>query len=113
MLGSGAMVNDMLAGHTARFVVTNLPAVARVLRNLPEFSRGRPLVDAEEFVWLVPQTRRGTMLREPVATVRLSGQTLLVECRTRHALRAMEVLLESLAGSYLERLAETSNVASA
>ncbi|MCW8131320.1 MAG: hypothetical protein KIS92_13305 [Planctomycetota bacterium] len=93
--------------YRARYAVTNVPAVARTLRNLPEFTRGRPMVDAEEFIWIVPQARHGRTVNEPVATVRLSGCDLLVECRSRHAMRAMRVLIESLVGYHVERAQDT------
>jgi hypothetical protein len=94
----------------SKYVVTNLPAVTRTLRNLPEFSRGQSSSSAEEFIWMVPQTRGGATVQEAVATVRLEDGFLFVECRSRHALRAMRVLLDSLVGVHIERTTSETQV---
>jgi len=96
------MLEAPAAPHTAQYAVKDQSALTRALRNLPEFTRGKPRVDAEEFVWVVPQNRRGLVVHEPVATVRVGSGTLTVECHSRHALRAMLVLIESLVGAHLE-----------
>ena len=95
---------------STKYAVTNMPAVARTLRNLPEFSRGRPMTDAEEFIWIVPQSRGGLTVPEAVATVRLESGFMFVECRSRHALRAMRVLIESLVGYHVERTTSDTQV---
>lgn len=109
-MGSLAMVDIESILFRARYAVSNVPAVARTLRNLPEFTRGRPMVDAEEFIWIVPHARHGRTVNEPVATVRLSGTDLQIECRSKHALRAMRVLIESLVGYHVERIQDTQDL---
>ncbi|MCZ7647349.1 MAG: hypothetical protein M5U26_19175 [Planctomycetota bacterium] len=80
------------------YAVQNIPAVSRVLRGMPEFARGVWRGGLEEFIWMVPQ---GGGVSQPVATVRLSDGNLRLECQSRHALRAMQVLIDSLVGAHL------------
>lgn len=96
-----AMVDLAPAPFTVCYEVRNIPAVSRVLRGLPEFARGAFRPDLEEFVWRVPQGDATRMNFESVATVRLGGNKLQIECRSRHVLSAMQVLVDSLVGPHL------------
>ena len=95
------MVDVAPVVFAASYDVKNLPAVARLLRGFPEFLRGTSQRDAEEYVWMAPQRDGYSQRAMPVATVRLSGQTLRIECPKRHALRAMQVLMDSLMGAQI------------
>ena len=91
----------MLAPFSAVYNVQNLPAVSRSLRGLPEFSRGTHRPDGEEYIWRVPNTALGPRHTKAVASVWLSGNSLTIECQSRPVLKAMQVLVQTLAGGQL------------
>lgn len=102
MLGKDAMHELSASLYCAQYTVRNIPFVSRTLQGLPEFSRSRLTREVEEFVWTVPSYQRTVTMLGPVATIKLGGDTLRIECHSRHALRAMQVLFDSLVGAELE-----------
>ncbi len=113
MMGNHAMLESTEAQYSAQYFVRNLPSVSRTLQGLPEFSRTRLTREFEEFVWMVPSYQWSVTVAEPVATVKLGRDSLRIECHTRHALRAMQVLFDSLVGTELELVSSSTAVSKA
>lgn len=98
---------------SAEYMVRDIPSVTRALRNLPEFRRSDSAPDKEEFVWVLPQNNpHNKMVAAPVATVSLDGELLRIESHSRHVLRAMQVLVDTLVGAYLAKANQAAALSS-
>lgn len=98
---------------SAEYLVRDIPSVTRALRNLPEFRRSDSAPDKEEFVWVLPQGNpHNKMVAAPVATVSLDGELLRIESHSRHVLRAMQVLVDTLVGAYLAKANQAAALSS-
>lgn len=70
---------------------------SNALTRLPEFSRGLA-ANGEEFIWLAPLHGTASKSIQPVATIRLSVDTVEIESQSRKGLQAMQILIEELGG---------------
>jgi hypothetical protein len=80
------------------YAVADLSRFSRALRGLREFAPGALHPDTEEYIWMAPRPASRNGGPRPVATVRLSGRGVEIESRSRHALHAMQALVEGLGG---------------
>jgi hypothetical protein len=93
------------------YAVEDLTKLSRALRGLREFAPGSLHPDTEEYIWMAPQPASRNGGPRPVATVRLSGRGVEIECRSRHAMHAMQALVEGLGGDRAMLLPPPDSVA--
>jgi hypothetical protein len=101
--------DDDAPSFKACYQVENINLYLNALAQLPEFARGKATSDAvEEYLWLAPINGLGAKQGGPVATIRLSGQTLEIHSESRKGIQALRVLIEELGGSKVRLVSSTS-----
>lgn len=95
----------------ACYQVQDAGLYANAFSRLPEFTRGKVAANTgEEYIWLAPVNGLGAKPGRPVATIRLSGQTLEIHSESRKGLQALRVLVEELGGSGVRLVSSVSAI---